>query len=160
MKKRTRGICISALIAALYVVLTYVSSLFGLSSGVIQLRLSEALCIMPAFSVYGVWGVSLGCLISNILFSGIPLDIIFGTLATLVGCIGTYYLARVNKYLSLTSPIVSNTVIIPFVLAYGFGAEQSHVFLAISIFIGEALSCGVFGSVLCRALSKSERIFR
>ena len=158
-KNSVRGICIAAMIAALYVVLTYVSAIFGLSSGVIQLRLSEAMCVLPAFTPYAIVGLSIGCLISNLLFGGIIWDVIFGTLATLLGAVGSYYVGKRSKYLALIPPIVSNCIIIPLVLCYGYGAEESLIFMFVTVGIGEVLSCGVLGAVFAKVLRRFGNIF-
>ena len=80
----TRG----AMIAALYVALTYLSSLVGLASGAIQFRLSEMLCILPILLPEATLGLTLGCAIANLLTSGVIWDVIFGTLATFIGAVG------------------------------------------------------------------------
>ena len=90
----TRYICEGALIAVLYIVLTYISALFNLSSGVIQLRLSEALCILPIFTPAAIPGLAIGCLLSNLFTGSIIIDIIFGSIATLIGAIFTRLLRR------------------------------------------------------------------
>ena len=79
----TRG----ALVAALYVALTYFATLLGLSSGVIQFRFSEALCILPIFIPEAVLGLTVGCLISNIIAGAVLWDVVFGTLATFIGAL-------------------------------------------------------------------------
>lgn len=66
--KRTKYITRSAVIAALYVALTAVSAAFGLSSEAVQIRISEALCVLPVFSSSAIPGVAIGCMISNLIF--------------------------------------------------------------------------------------------
>ncbi len=158
--KSTKLISRAALIAALYVVLTEISTLLRLSSGVIQLRFSEALTVLPLFTPAAIPGLFAGCIISNFLAGGIVWDVIFGSLATLIGAVGTYYLSRVNKYLSPVPPIVANTVIIPLVLEFTYGAEGSLPFFFLTVFIGEFVSCGVFGIPLMLALKKRKGIFK
>ena len=92
MNKRVKFICHAALIAAIYVLLTYLAAAMGLSSGVIQVRFSEALCILPYFTAAAIPGVTLGCLLANILTGCAFWDIVFGTLATLIGVVCAYYL--------------------------------------------------------------------
>ena len=82
----------AAMIAAIYVVLTMIANAMGLASYAIQIRFSEALTILPFFTIAAVPGVTIGCLISNILAGGALPDILFGTIATLLGAIGTYCL--------------------------------------------------------------------
>ena len=84
----------AAMIAALYVVLTYITNLLGLASGTIQVRFSEALCILPVFTPAAIPGLFIGCLISNLITGGIIWDIIFGSIATLLGALGTYFLQK------------------------------------------------------------------
>ena len=117
MKKNALFITRAAVIAALYVVLTLFISAFNLASGAIQVRISEALTILPVFTPAAIPGVAIGCLLSNIITGCALPDIIFGTLATLIGAIGTYLL-RKTKFIFTLPPVVSNAVIIPFVLRY------------------------------------------
>lgn len=146
----------AAIIAALYVVLTFVSASMGLSSGVIQLRLSEMLCILPAFTPAAIPGLFVGCIVSNLLTGCMPLDVIFGSLATLIGAFGTYFLKK-RKWLTPLPPIVSNTLIVPFVLSYVYGFEGSIPFFMLTVGIGEFLSCGVLGILLYFILHKYAR---
>lgn len=94
------------MIAALYVVLTYITNLLGLASGTIQVRFSEALCILPVFTPAAIPGLFIGCLISNLITGGIIWDIIFGSIATLLGALGTYFLRKRSLYtrFHLSSP--------------------------------------------------------
>ena len=87
--KRTMYVVHAAVIAALYVVLTYLAAGFDLASGAIQVRFSECLTILPYFTTAAVPGVTLGCLIANILIGSAAPDVIFGTLATFLGALGT-----------------------------------------------------------------------
>lgn len=139
--------------AALYVVLTYVSAAFGMSSGAVQVRLSEALCVLPCFMPAAVWGLFAGCLLSNFLTGGIMTDVIFGSLATLIGAFCTRTL-RKNIYLSLIPPIISNTLIIPFVLAYAYHIQGTIPYFMMTVGIGEIISCGIFGALLGSVLKK------
>ncbi|MBR5218211.1 MAG: QueT transporter family protein [Clostridia bacterium] len=150
----------AALIAALYVALTFVANFFGLSSGAIQLRLSEALTILPFFTKSAVPGLFVGCIIANLLTGCAIWDIIFGSIATLLGAIFTYLL-RKHKFLAPIPPIIANTLIVPFVIAFVYGSEHSIPFLMVTVGIGEILSCGVLGMALLFALYKhKERIFK
>jgi uncharacterized membrane protein len=152
-RNRTLFLCQAALIAALYVVLTYVARLFGLDSGVIQLRISEALCILPIFLPAAIPGLYVGCLISNILMGAIWMDVLIGPIATLIGALGTYALRR-HVWLAPLPPVLANTLLIPPVLAFGYGATQSIPFLMITVGIGEILSVYVCGLLLYAALRK------
>ena len=139
--KKTRLLTQSALIAALYVVLTYVSGMAGLASGAVQVRISEALTVLPAFTFSAVPGLFIGCLAANLLTGAALWDVVFGSLATLLGALGTYYLGK-NKYLAPVFPIVANTAIIPFVLKMVYAVGEGYGFLFMTIFLGELVSCG------------------
>lgn len=148
----------SGMIAALYVALTMISASLGLSSGVIQVRISEALCVLPIYSFAAVPGVTVGCLVSNILCGGTIYDIIFGTLATLVAALVTFALKK-HRYLSSIPTIVSNSVIIPFVLILsGFGGWEMYPFFALTVGVGEVISCGIFGTILVLYFEKHREI--
>lgn len=155
MRQKTNFITKSALIAALYVVLTYVSAAFGLASGAIQLRISEALTILPMFTGAAIPGLTAGCIVANLLTGAALWDVVLGSVATLLGAIGTYYLGR-NKYIAPIFPIVANTLIIPFVLKTVYGLSEGVWFLALTVFIGEFISCGVFGVILAGAIKKTK----
>ncbi len=152
-KNKARGIAIAAVIASLYVVLTYISSAFGLSNGAIQVRLSESLTILPVFTPYAIPGLFAGCLISNILTGCAIWDIIFGSLATLLGAVFTYLLKE-KKYLPLLPPIALNSIVIPLVLMYAYFLEGSFIYFVFTVFIGELISCGILGSLLRKSLNK------
>ena len=151
---KVKNITHSAIIAALYVVLTIVAQLLGLASGAIQVRFSEALTILPVFTSAAIPGLAIGCLISNIISGGVIWDIIFGTFATLIGAVGTYLL-RKYKWLASIPPIVANAIIVPFVLIYAYGATEALPFLMLTVGIGEIISAGVLGTVLSKTLDKT-----
>ena len=135
--KKLVFICQAAVIAALYVVLTYVFSAFA--SGVIQVRVSEALTILPAFTPAAIPGLVIGCLLSNTLTGCVLLDIIFGSVATLIGALGSYALRR-HTWLVPIPPIVSNMIIVPFVLRYAYGATDAFPFMIATVGAGEIIS--------------------
>ena len=143
----------AAMIAALYVVLTFLSNAFGLASGAIQIRISEALTILPYFTPAAVPGLFAGCLLSNILTGCALFDILFGSLATLLGAIGTRLL-RQSKWLTPIPAIVSNTVLIPLVLTYVYEIPGGIPYLMLTVGIGEVISCGILGLLLLSVLSK------
>lgn len=160
MNKTTKFICQSAIIAALYVVLTYLANALGLANGAIQVRFSEALCILPIFTPAAIPGLFLGCLISNILTGCAIWDIIFGSVATLIGALGTYALKK-KPILAFIPPILSNAIIIPFVLRYAYGVPDAFYYLILTVGAGEVISIGVFGTILYLALKKrAKEIFR
>lgn len=162
MKKRknsalflTRG----AIIAALYVVLTYISSLLGLSSGVIQLRISEALCILPMFFPEAVPGLYIGCIIANLIAVSSPWDVLFGSLATLIGAIGARLLRKLPNclaWLATLPTVVANALIVPPILIFAYGVTDAYWFILLTVSIGEILSAGVFGYILYLGLKKSK----
>ena len=152
-----------AAIAALYVVFTLIANAFGLANYAIQVRFSEALTILPYFTTVAVPGLYVGCVISNILTGAMPLDIVFGSLATLIGAIGTRYLAvklPEKKWLAPIPPIVANTIIVPIILAYVYKFEGSIPYFMVTVGIGEVISCGLLGMGLMHTLLKyKDRIF-
>lgn len=149
----SKNLTLSATIAALYVILTGIAKLAGLDSGVIQVRFSEALCILPCFTQAAVPGLFIGCLLSNILSGGVIWDVIFGSLATLLGACGTRFF-RKNRFLAVLPPILANTIIIPFVLSYAYGIPGSIPYFMLTVGIGEIISCGFLGLCLFSALKK------
>lgn len=142
----------AAMIAAIYVVLTYVANAFGLANYAIQVRFSEALTILPYFTPAAIPGLFIGCLLSNILTGCAIPDIVFGSLATLAGAVFTYKL-RKYKWLAPVPPIVANAIIVPFVLLYAYGISPLWLSF-ITVTIGEIISCGVLGMILLFALEK------
>ena len=142
----------AAMIAAIYVVLTYVFAPF--SFGEIQIRISEALTILPLFTPAAIPGLFIGCLIGNILGGAILPDIIFGSLATLLGAVFTWLLRGHRKFLGPVPPIAANTIIVPFVLRYGYGIVLPIPFMMLTVGIGEVLSCGVLGMIVYFALAR------
>ncbi len=149
--KKLVFICQAAVIAALYIVLTYVFSAFA--SGVIQVRVSEALTILPAFTPAAIPGLVIGCLLSNTLTGCVLLDIIFGSVATLIGALGSYALRR-HTWLVPIPPIVSNMIIVPFVLRFAYGATDAFPFMIATVGAGEIISCYLLGMLLYGALKK------
>lgn len=146
----------AAMIAAIYVVLTYIFAPF--SFGDVQIRIAEALTILPIFTSAAIPGLFIGCFIGNILGGAILPDIIWGSLATLIGAVFTYLLRKNSQFLCILPPIISNTVIIPMVLKFGYGINLPIPFLMLTIGIGEILSCGVLGLILYYALRKYRKI--
>lgn len=144
MRKSVLNLTRAAVIAALYVILTFISNAFGLASNAFQVRLSEILTILPAFTPAGIYGVTVGCLLSNILTGSSLYDDIFGTIATLLGAIGTYFIGRKNKFLAPLPPFLSNTLIIPFVLFLAYGLKPLWLFF-ITVGAGELISCYILG---------------
>ena len=142
----------AAMIAAIYVVLTLVGASFAY--GPVQVRLSEALTILTAFTPAAIPGVFLGCLLSNILGGCILPDIIFGSLATLIGAVFTWMLRDKSRYLAPLPPILANTIIVPFVLKYGYMDPLPIPFMMLTVGIGEVISCGVIGLIVYAGLNR------
>ena len=154
MKHSAKWLTEAGLIAALYVALTALSALCGLSSGLIQVRLSELLCVLPALIPAAIPGVTVGCLLANLIFGGTVYDVIFGTLATLIGAVGAYLLRRVPILTSLPT-IVSNALVIPAVLILsGLGSWPLFPAYAGLIAAGEFVACGLIGTFLLYQLKK------
>ena len=146
-----------AAIAALYVVLTLVFA--PISFGPVQLRVAEALCILPMFTPAAIPGLFIGCLIANLLGGGIVLDVVFGSLATLIGAVLGYML-RSNRWLVPLPAVIANALIVPFVLKYGYGVVDVAVpVLMLQIAAGEILGCYVLGELFASALMKRKAIF-
>ena len=152
MQEKTLQLTRAALIAALYVILTFISQMFGLASGMIQIRLSETLTVMPLLFKEAIPGIWIGCIIANILTGCAVWDVIFGSLATLIGAIGTYYIGRKKPILGPVFPILSNMIIVPMVLQAVYGLKESFTFLAITVGIGEFICCGLLGWQLYKAM--------
>ena len=151
MKNKTLQLTRAALIAALYVILTFLAQLFGLASGVIQFRLSETLTVMPLFYKEAIPGLWVGCVLANLLTGCALWDIVFGSVATLLGALGTYYLGRKKPLLGPLFPILANMLIVPAVLQHVYGAPDSYWYLMATVGIGEIVCCGLGGMLLYRA---------
>lgn len=158
MNKKVRFLTQSALIAALYVLLTYLAALVGLSGGAIQIRFSEALCILPYFTPAAIPGLTVGCLLANALTGSALWDVIFGSFATLIGAIAARSL-RKRKWLVPLPSVLSNMVVVPPVLMLVYGAPESYPFLLLSVGIGEVISIYGIGMLLLFALEKRRTIF-
>ncbi len=160
MNKKALFITQAAMIAALYVVLTVFINAFNLASGAIQVRISEALTILPFFTPAAIPGLFIGCLISNIVTGCLPWDVVFGSMATLIGALGTYAL-RKYKFLAPIPPIFANALIVPIILIKVYALPDAYWFLLLTVGAGEVISCGILGMILLFALNKyRDKIFR
>ena len=151
----TRG----AIVAAMYVALTYLASMLGLSSGVIQFRISEALCVLPIFMPEAIPGLAIGCLLSNALTGCVFWDVVFGTVATLIGAVGAYLLRKLPArlvWLATLPTVLANAIIVPFVLMYAYGAEGSYFYFMLTVGIGEVLCATIGGTLLYFAMRKAK----
>lgn len=155
MNKKVRLVAFGGITAALYVVLTVLAATINLASGAIQVRFSEALCILPCFTPAAVPGLAVGCFVSNLITGCDVMDVIFGSLATLVGAVGTYLLRR-NRWLCCWPPVIANCIAVPLLLIYVYGVtEYSYLMQVLFIFAGETLSCVVLGQLLYTAITRS-----
>lgn len=155
MNKKTLYITQAAIIAAIYVVLLYLFN--PISFAAVQVRIAEALTILPYFTPAAIPGVTIGCFLGGVLLAAEPLDLIFGSLATLIGAIGSYQL-RKHKLLVPLPPIVSNTIILPWVIKYAYADATPIPFMMLTIGVGEIISIGLLGLVLLYALNKHKDI--
>ena len=168
-RNQTLKLANAGMIAALYVVLTYIANLLGLASGAIQVRLSEALTILPVFTAAAVPGLTVGCVLANLLTGCAAWDVVFGSLATLIGAIGTRLLKN-KPLLAWIPPVVSNAAIVPVVLMKVYGVEDVTVFgqtfggnsiwlmLVVTVGVGEIISCGILGLLLWRSMKNVPQI--
>lgn len=156
-REKTQFITQAAMIAALYVVLTLMANGLGLANYAIQVRFSEALTILPFFTPAAIPGLTAGCLISNLLTGCMPLDVVFGSIATLLGATGTYAL-RKWKWTAPLPPIIANTLIVPFILAYVYQFEGSIPYFMLTVGIGEVISCGILGMIFMGILNKYKTV--
>ena len=152
-----RFIAHASIIAAVYVLLTYISFVFGLASGAVQLRISEALTVLPMFIPAAVPGLFVGCVIANLLSGCAVWDVIFGSIATFAAAYVTKRFAQ-RPLIGFISPVFFNTLIVPPVVYYVYGGTATLIATYIGVFAGEVLSVGIFGSVLYYHLKKT-RIF-
>jgi len=158
-RSRISHITYGAVIAAIYVVLTVVLGEFA--TGVIQVRVSEALCVLAAFTFPAVPGLFIGCVLSNLILGCALPDIIFGSLATLIGAYGAYLLREKNRFLIPLPTVIANTVIVPFILRFVYGSDEMMLYMFITVFIGEFISAEILGSVLYSALKgRKDIIFK
>ena len=145
----------AAAISAIYIVLTMVFA--PISFGPIQFRISEALCILPFFTPAAIPGLFIGCFLSNLLCGAAVLDVVFGSIATLIGAAGSYALRR-NRWMVCVPPILSNTIIIPWVLRYAYGSADLIPFAMLTVGVGEILAIGILGNILLITLEKYGRL--
>lgn len=160
-RKHLNYIISAALIAAAYAALTFLSGVFGLAFGPVQLRLSEVLTILPVFTPAAIPGLAVGCFISNIGSFNV-IDMVFGTLATLAAAFLTYYLRNVKfkgvPFLALLPPVIINAVVIGFEIAIFFMPDTSFIWAflisAAQIGISQFIVCFIFGIPFYLAFNK------
>lgn len=148
-----KGLALNAIYMSLYILLTILLQPF--SYGPVQVRVSESLCILPLFDKLSIISISLGCMIANF-YNGNIIDVIFGTLATLIGLIFTYKLRKKNFFVATSPTLISNAVIIPFVLKYGYGIHEVVVYTEFFIILlGEAISVYLLGYLIKPLIEKN-----
>ena len=156
-KFTTRQLATAGIIAALYTVLSLFASVFGIAYGPIQCRFSEALTVLPFFLPEAIPGLFVGCLVTNLMSPVGPLDIIFGSLATLLAALWTRRMP--NKWLAPLPPVLCNAVIIGAMIAWyeaGFSGAFLGLFAynAFTVGLGEAIACYVLGLLLLALLPR------
>ena len=149
-----RRIAQGAVIAALYVVLTIIFA--PISFGAVQVRIAEIMTIMPLFTPAAIPGLFLGCVLANLLGGAIIWDVIFGSIATLIGA-ALGYMLRKNRWLVPIPAIVSNTIIVPLVLRYGYAIDMPLYLMAIYIALGEIVGCYLLGELFASLLLKHRK---
>ncbi|MGF7397392.1 QueT transporter family protein [Thermoanaerobacterium thermosaccharolyticum] len=158
MNKKTKKIVYGALIAALYAVMTI--ALAPISYGQIQVRVAEALTVLPFFSSYSILGLFVGCIIANMIGGNGIFDVVFGSLATLISAVITYYIGKSNlrykRYLAPLPPVIINAVIIGIELNVVFNLPLVASMLWVGL--GEMIACYVLGLPLLLYIDKNEKI--
>jgi uncharacterized membrane protein len=156
-RSKTQKLANAGMIAAMYVVLTWIANLAGLASGTIQVRLSEALTILPVFTTAAIPGLTVGCVLANLLTGCAAWDVVFGSFATLIGAIGTR-LMKNKPLLAWIPPVVSNAAIVPVVLMKVYGVPDAWWFLVLTVGAGELISCGLLGILLWKSAQRIPQI--
>lgn len=158
----TRQITLAAMVAALYAVLSYFGNIFGLTYGAVQCRFAEALCVLPFLFPATAPGLFVGCILTNLMSTVGPLDIVLGSLATLLAALWTAKMP--NRWLAPLPPVICNGVIVGGMIAWyevGFGPGfwAAFAFNGLSVAAGELLACYVLGSILLTVLPRV-RVFQ
>ena len=165
-KLSVRRLVRCAVIAAVYVVVCLVLAPF--SYGAVQVRVAEALCLLPVFGAEYIVGVTLGCFLANLIGSTV-IDVVFGTLATLMACLVTYKLRNVRiKGLAIPAsmpPVVFNMIIvgafeITFFFSDGAPTAALAAFNAVTVGIGEIISCTVLGVALVKLIESNDSLHK
>ena len=158
-RKRATSLSICGIIAGLYFIICI--AFYPLSYGGVQVRFAEALTILPLFFGEAVWGITIGCLISNFFTQGVMfLDVIFGTLATLISGVLTYIIGKKIKNLKLRffigalPPVIINAIIVPFTFLALFELKELYFISMIQVFLGQAISIYIIGAFIYFPLRK------
>lgn len=163
-KKSARQLALSGIIACLYFIVVMV--FFPISYGGVQVRVAEALTVLPLFYGEAVLGLTVGCLIANFFGNGV-LDIAFGTLATFLASLLTYFIGKKIKSVKLKfiigaiPPIILNAIIVPFTFLAILELKELYFISMLQIFIGQAISIYIIGALiyfpLCKIQSKKRK---
>ena len=165
-KKSVHRLALSALVAAIYAALTI--ALGFMSYNGIQFRVAEALCVLPFFFPFTTWGLFVGCILANLMSPAGPLDVVFGSLATLLCCLAAAALGRSGNYekawrklLVCLAPVVSNAIIVGAVLAFtiadpGMAFGTAFLIFGGQVALGELVVMFTLGLLLLRYLPKSK----
>ena len=156
-KFSTRELTLAAMVAALYAVMSYFGNIFGMTFGPIQFRFAEALCVLPVLFPSTVPGLFVGCLIANLLSPYGPIDIVVGSLATLIAAIWTSRMK--NRWLAPLPPVICNTVLVGFTISFaqtGFSDALPAAWLynGFTVGLGELGACYVLGLCLLAVLPR------
>lgn len=143
------------MLAGLYLLLTYIFADFSFHE--IQVRVSEALTILPIFTPAAIPGLFAGCLFSNLLNNAPLIDILLGSFTTLIGAILTWLVPKSKPWLAPIPPIVANSLIVPIILRYGYDVTTPYYKMMLTVGLGEILSCGVLGMLLYLCLNKIKK---
>lgn len=157
-KWRTKDLTLAAMVAALYAVMGYFGSIFGLTFGPVQFRFAEALTVLPFLFPATTPGLFVGCVIVNLLSPYGPLDVVVGSAATLIAAVWTGKMR--NKWLAPLPPVLCNTVLVGFTIAWaeagGFTAAFPMAWLlnGLSVGLGELGVCYTLGLFLLEVLPR------
>ncbi|MDD2484871.1 MAG: QueT transporter family protein [Eubacteriales bacterium] len=157
--KSTKFLVQAALIAALYAGLTLFPLLRPFNYGVLQIRVSEVLTILPAFTPAAIPGLFIGCFVANMLGDNGPADMLIGSAATLIAAFASYKL-RKNIYLVPLPPVIVNGLLVGAMLYYVYGVPFSLPACIFWVALGEAVACYALGLPLLKYFKKRESIFR
>ncbi len=149
----------AGIVAAMYALLTCV---WPFSLGPIQCRVSEALCVLPYYMGAAVPGLFIGCLLGNLLSGAMALDVLFGSLATLLGALCTWLLGKYKKpaFLAPLPPVLFNAVIVGILLTYVYSYGLTLPVAMVQVGGGEALSCYILGLPLLAAMKKYPQLYQ
>ncbi|GLC32110.1 QueT transporter family protein [Clostridium omnivorum] len=158
MNNKTRQVVFGGIIGALYAVMTILFAPISYSQ--VQVRIAEALTVLPFFSPYAVWGLFIGCIVSNLAGGLGIIDIVFGSLATLIAALITYYIGKSNikfkTYLAPLPAVLVNAVIVAFVLKYTIQVPLFITMLWVAL--GESAACYILGLPLLLFIEKNKKI--